>query len=362
MPLGIPSNADEDIPAKLEFKTTPDGSTGITTRMTILSDGKVGIGEVAPAYQLEVRNSSGDCDITVNCSADSDASLKLGEEGKEAYGRVRYDANTDMLFLYSNNGIRQVIDSAGKVGIGTTDPDMPLEISHSDTTAINAANIGDNSAASGIHIDHPANTDNAGCVLKFSTNSDACQSAIAHIQQDANDSDLVFYTENSGTLTEGFRLDSNNNVGIGTVPSYPLHVEAGSPNHVVHFENSNSNDTSDVLWLEMGHGSPANGGHWITFADSSDNIHGAIRGDGAGGIDTYDASDYRIKENIEPIPDGLSLISSLKPKTFNYIGNNIKKYGFIAHEFGEVLPTYVQGEKDEVKEDLESILNILDKK
>ena len=120
---------DDDIdPA---FKIT----SGSTVCLNVDGNGKVGIGEAAPAYQLEVRNASGDCDITINCTADGDASLKLGENTKEAYGRVRYDADADMLFLYANNSIRQVIDSAGNVGIGTTTPDGLLEISSSTSNA-----------------------------------------------------------------------------------------------------------------------------------------------------------------------------------------------------------------------------------
>ena len=59
-------------------------------------------------------------------------------------------------------------------------------------------------------------------------------------------------------------------------------------------------------------------------------------------------SDYRLKENISEITNGLSIINQLKPSTFNWIGDTSTQtnYGFIAHEVQEVLPDIVNGTKD----------------
>ena len=63
------------------------------------------------------------------------------------------------------------------------------------------------------------------------------------------------------------------------------------------------------------------------------------------------ASDYRIKDNIEELPDGaLDKVNNLQPKTYNYregYGMNTKPTaGFLAHELQNVIPEYVHGEKD----------------
>ena len=63
------------------------------------------------------------------------------------------------------------------------------------------------------------------------------------------------------------------------------------------------------------------------------------------------ASDYRVKENIQELPDGaLDKINALSPKSYNYkegLGLSTKHTsGFIAHELQEVMPEYVQGIKD----------------
>jgi hypothetical protein len=68
---------------------------------------------------------------------------------------------------------------------------------------------------------------------------------------------------------------------------------------------------------------------------------------------TYNtSSDYRLKNNINPLKDGLNKLLMLSPKTFNYIdGNGVLISGFIAHEVQEIIPEAVTGKKDEVKED-----------
>ena len=72
----------------------------------------------------------------------------------------------------------------------------------------------------------------------------------------------------------------------------------------------------------------------------------------AGGIGSAAIlSDYRIKDNIEELPDGaLDKVNNLQPKTYNYregYGMNTKPTaGFLAHELQNVIPEYVHGEKD----------------
>lgn len=58
-------------------------------------------------------------------------------------------------------------------------------------------------------------------------------------------------------------------------------------------------------------------------------------------------SDYRLKENVSPISDGIERIKQLKPSRFNFIADADSFVdGFIAHEVAEVVPESVFGEKD----------------
>lgn len=60
------------------------------------------------------------------------------------------------------------------------------------------------------------------------------------------------------------------------------------------------------------------------------------------------SSDYRLKENLIPITDGIQRLKLLQPKRFNFIGYEEVVDGFIAHEAQEVVPEAVTGEKDGV--------------
>tara|TARA_R110000772_G_scaffold3256_3_gene11762 strand:+ start:4026 stop:5651 length:1626 start_codon:yes stop_codon:yes gene_type:complete len=56
-----------DMPTRLTFSTTADGASAVTERMTIMSDGKIGIGTAAPTVPLDVVGDAkidGDIDFT----------------------------------------------------------------------------------------------------------------------------------------------------------------------------------------------------------------------------------------------------------------------------------------------------------
>jgi len=60
------------------------------------------------------------------------------------------------------------------------------------------------------------------------------------------------------------------------------------------------------------------------------------------------SSDYRLKDNIEPMVGALEKIAALKPCTFTWVTDGSVDRGFIAHELQEVIPQAVSGEKDAV--------------
>jgi hypothetical protein len=74
----------------------------------------------------------------------------------------------------------------------------------------------------------------------------------------------------------------------------------------------------------------------------------------SGGGTAYNTtSDYRLKENVQTAPGGLSIIQSMRPVTYTW--SNHPEYGtdtgFIAHELQIVVPNAVSGTKDAVKDD-----------
>jgi len=66
---------------------------------------------------------------------------------------------------------------------------------------------------------------------------------------------------------------------------------------------------------------------------------------------TYNTlSDYRLKENIQPMVGALEKIAAIKPVTYDWKDIGKTGQGFIAHELKEVVPECVTGDKDELDE------------
>lgn len=64
------------------------------------------------------------------------------------------------------------------------------------------------------------------------------------------------------------------------------------------------------------------------------------------------SSDYRLKENVIPVADGITRLQQLKPSRFNFIADPGRTVdGFLAHEVQAVVPEAISGAKDEVDAD-----------
>jgi hypothetical protein len=167
------------------------------------------------------------------------------------------------------------------------------------------------------------------------------------------------------TIAEG------GNVGIGTTsPGYPLEVSgAAYMSGTVYVGTTNTDPTlgrvnginlrSDGRIFSRDPG----GGHSFGMASASGTAiqfwtdNGSIRV-AAGAITSSGSStsygtssDYRLKDNVQPITGALNIISSLTPVTYTWKSDGSPGHGFIAHELQEVVPDAVVGEKDAVNSD-----------
>jgi len=83
-------------------------------------------------------------------------------------------------------------------------------------------------------------------------------------------------------------------------------------------------------------------------ADSTPTVVGAITSTST--TTTYStSSDYRLKENIQPMQNALGVVVQLNPVTYNWKADGSDGQGFIAHELQAVVPECVIGEKDAVE-------------
>jgi hypothetical protein len=213
-----------------------------------------------------------------------------------------------------------VVDSSGDALIGTTSKTHSAKLTVNKTSGVNTTII--------------AWTDSANNTGKLSIRS----GSVVGIGADGN---LAFSTGESGsdTFNERMRIDSNGTVffGGGYAPDTNTKItfyatptvaglatqntSLGSVNKVATFRANNT--------TEIGH---------ITCSNSSTSFS--------------TTSDYRLKENITEITDGINRVKQLNPSRFNFITDPDRIVdGFIAHEVQDIVPEAITGEKDAVNED-----------
>ena len=123
-----------------------------------------------------------------------------------------------------------------------------------------------------------------------------------------------------------------------------------STDHVHSIGNLNFGVTSNLARLMM----QERQSNWIAFKDGSSNHYGTISRSGSNVVYGGQSSDYRIKENVVGVSTGIDMVKQLRPVHFNYTADSgfseeeqsVVEIGFIAHEFAEICPHGVIGEKD----------------
>jgi hypothetical protein len=150
---------------------------------------------------------------------------------------------------------------------------------------------------------------------------------------------LVFSTTADGANqpTERMRINSGGTLLLnGTAPidsGVALSIQAADSSHAAEVKVR------------------TNGRNAFEFRNSSNADVGSITVNAAS--TAYNtSSDYRLKENVTPVSDGITRLQQLKPSRFNFIVDPGKTVdGFIAHEVQTIVPEAITGEKDEVDAD-----------
>ena len=221
------------------------------------------------------------------------------------------------------------VNSSGNVGIGTSSPSGRVSTAVPDgaTSAFYAERTG--GAPSTLSLDF------ANAIANWYASSA-----------------MTFSTAGS----ERARIDSSGKLLVGTTTG----IEALTVNGYASFQGQfpvsgaistiNTNCSGGSYYGIMVKNISGSNSQAMTFVNSSNGFVGTIVLSSS--TTTYNtSSDYRLKENIQPMVGALAQVQQLKPCTYKWKVDGSDGQGFIAHELQAVCPDAVTGEKDAVNED-----------
>jgi hypothetical protein len=146
-----------------------------------------------------------------------------------------------------------------------------------------------------------------------------------------NSVDALFFKSNG---SERMRIASSGQLLVNTTSD----VVGNNPAFIVN--GTGFSNGSEFRWTSTG-------SFYNVMVANGNGFLGGINTNGS--TTSYvNLSDYRVKENINPMVNALDKIALLKPCTFTYKTDGVDGQGFIAHELQEVFPDAVVGEKDAV--------------
>jgi len=264
------------------------------------------------------------------------------------------DVNTGIFFpaadtiAFAEGGAEAMrITSSGQVGIGSTatggarlyvDGGNVSNAGQWASSAIAISNTTNANTYSQISFGYVASTTNAPAYIGY-LNTDSAGNGRGS---------LVFGTRNVTTdtqPTERMRIASD-----GIIYTHTAYQTSGNTNGLKILLNAETSNTEAHITSITSAGDTR---FFMAFRQNatSGNASGSIVGSISGNASNaaYNtSSDYRLKENIEPLTGALTTVAQLRPCTWIWKTNNSAGQGFVAHELAEVVPDCVTGEKDAV--------------
>ena len=249
------------------------------------------------------------------------AGLRLDDDSGINTIQISDGSSGFIKFETANGTERMRIDSSGHVGIGMTSApvgsDTCLSIYNSATPRIKLHNSTTGSASGD------------GGELNMSGSD--------FIIENRESGNLEFFTNGS----ERMRIISTGKIFIGTTAavrgSEQISVDAGSADVIA--------SKTHAAGMVLRKASFTNGFLLLFERDDNGYAVGSITSDGSSTTYTT-SSDYRLKENIEPMQNGLDRVKQLNPVKFEWKQTGLESEGFIAHEVDKIYSECIHGEKD----------------
>jgi len=300
------------------------------------SSGNVGIGTSSPSSYNSAMNNlvaygSGDSGITIASGTASEGSLAFadGTTGNEAYrGWINYNHGSDFMRMFTAGAERMRIDSSGNVGIGTTS--MTRFFNLYDTSSNATTAYIKNTSASG-----------GSGILCY---NDSGQAATFQLNGSSNSSYAGANTLNIGSVTNNRVAFLENNIEKMRISGDYVMIGTTSP-----ILSSSAAGVTFQKNSEQGYigiGTTRSAGTDMQRFITSGGIVGTISANSSN-TNYGTTSDYRLKENVVELTDGIERVKQLSPSRFNFIADPDRTVdGFVAHEVSDVVPEAIFGDKD----------------
>jgi hypothetical protein len=195
-----------------------NGTSAFGSSSNLFWDGtnsRLGIGTTTPGVKIDIiaaNNTSLASVLRVN-SNNVAVNTSIAYDGVVGSGQLTVQAGTSSPLIFGSNATEQMrLTSAGYLGIGTSSPTQPVQLTNNQngSTWLNVVNTNSGSgAAAGVLF-----TNNSGDYGAISLYSSANPPANALVIRTLSTNPLVFGTNS----IEVMRLDSSGNLGLGVTP------------------------------------------------------------------------------------------------------------------------------------------------
>jgi len=295
--------------------------TSGTERLRIDSSGNVLTGGLTSSPSQADNNSTSGQVLALNTKRElrwsgTNASIYGGNGGSD--DNIYYHSGQSHIFR-SNSTERLRIDSSGNVGIGLTSYSGKLAVNG--VAALYAST--DNNYRGSVDVENGN--------LRFIAPPYA-----------SNPTSITLHT--GASSTERLRIDSSGNLLVGTTTT-PSSTQSGFFVNTTGLLMGVPSANVNIACYKPSGAAQTDYQRFIVGG----NQYGAISWNGATGTLYTTTSDYRLKENVQPMQNALATVALLRPVTYRWKNGNTSGQGFIAHELQEVVPDAVSGKKDEVE-------------
>ena len=275
----------------------------------------VGIGLTNPTAPLNVSTTSGT--IARFAATTNTAAFEINAPIAD-YIALKAMVGDGLIFS-TNNNEKMRITSTGNVGIGNT---APQELLHLQKTG--------------------------GATIRF-------QNPGQRVWSIGNDGTSFVIDDVTGAA-ERMRIDSSGNVLVGkTSTGYTAPgVRLAGQGYASNFAHNTANQTN-VLFS-----APVSQSQIAFYRQDTGAGMGSITNGATNSVAYNTSSDYRLKEDWQPMSGSVDRVKSLNPVNFAWKADGSRVDGFLAHEAQAVVPEAVTGTHNEVDDDGNPVMQGID--